>query len=234
MTTLTQGHGIQPDERLRCAERIKCVKIWCAEEEEDDHGKPEHCRRHSRTEDTPRCRQACILRLLTDMAARFKANQDTSSHEVGEHPIPDGWRTSLIVRLCEDELCRLKAIGLGNCNRKPDDVQEEIKHDDAGAKFEDVPICLWIEVVHTDSDEQKSFRNDPLHGPEFDRARVGWIREIEDTDLGKQEIGGSLTFGSNESGPCSGTPPGNNEAEQTTESAATCFSSPARWEISKS
>lgn len=85
---------------------------------------------------------------------------------------------------------------------------------------------LGIEVVHADGEEQKGFCHDPLDGAELDISDVGGIAQAKDGNFTEQVVGGSLAIGRNKSGPCGGAPPGNDETEETTISAATGFGSP--------
>lgn len=155
------------------------------------------------------------------MATGFETDQDTSRDIVGEHPIPDRWRACLICGLCKDPFCRLETIGLGHANWKPDDVQEEIEHDDASRQPENVAVRLRIKIVHPDGYEQEDLGYDPLYSTKLDVVDISREVYTKYGDLREEKIGCTLAIGGKESGPGRATPPSNNEAKKPAITAST-------------
>lgn len=160
------------------------------------------------------------------MATCFESNKDTSGNIVRKHPVPNRWGASLVVCLGEDKLGGLEAICLGHCDGQPDDVEEEVQHDETTRDTKDELVVLWVQVVHADRDEQHSLCHNPLHGSELDVVDISREVDAEDGKLREQVVCCTLRVGGNKGGPCSGTPPCNNETEKATILATTGFSSP--------
>lgn len=164
---------------------------------------------------------------LADMAACLKAHKYTSRDEVAEHPVPHGWRTGLVVGLRKHKLGVLKPIALAHRNRQPDNVEEEVQHDDSSRQAEYQFIVLRVQVVHAETDEQDHLGHDPLHSAELDVIHVGGVADAENCDLRKQKVGRCLAVGGNEGCPCCCGPPSDDESKQTAEPRASRLSSPA-------
>lgn len=112
-------------------------------------------------------------------------------------------------------------------NREPDYVDEKIKENDSGGNPEDSAVCLWVEIVHANRYQQYPLSHDPLYCTKLDIAGVGREVEVEDSYLGKQEVGGRLTVVCNKGRPSSAGPPSDDEAEQTAKTSTSSLGSPA-------
>lgn len=148
------------------------------------------------------------------MTRGFKANEDTRRNIVGKHPVPHGWRACFVVSLSEDILRILEAVGFGDADGQPDDVERKVEQNDVGGDAEDVAVRLRVEVVHANSEEENALRDNPLHSAELDVASVGWESEAKDRDFRKQKVGCGLAVAGNEGSPSGRAPPSDNEAEE--------------------
>ena len=143
---------------MRGVQAIESVQIWRAEQEEDDDWKAQKAGNERRCEDSASRCYAGVLCLLANVATRLVANEDSSSDEVTEHPVPNRRRSSIVIRLSEDELGRLEAVALTHCDRQPDEVEEKVEHDDTNGQTEDHFVSLRVQVVHSNADEKKCLR----------------------------------------------------------------------------
>lgn len=164
------------------------------------------------------------------MATSFKTNKHTSGDIVRQHPVPNRRRAGLVRSLCENPFSGLEAVCLGNANWKPDNVEEEVKHDDTSCQSEDVAVSLGVQVVHSDGNEQEDLGNDPLNRTELYICDIGCEVYAKNGNFGKEEVGCALAVGRKEGSPGGAAPPSNDESKQSTITTSTCFSGPAKDE----
>lgn len=90
------------------------------------------------------------------MARSFEPDQYASCHVVTQHPVPNWWSASLIVRLSEHVLRVMETIRFRYSDGQPDDVEQEVKYDEVSRSAEYRFVCLGIKVVESESDEQEN------------------------------------------------------------------------------
>lgn len=160
------------------------------------------------------------------MAGRIETDQDTSSSQVGETPVPASRGTGSIVSGHEGLMSRPETPGLGGTDGQPDQVQEEVQHDKAGRDPEDILEVARRQKVQQSSQGQHDFGTDPLNGAELDIGGLRWEVDTEHGDLRKHVVDSTLCVHGTESRPGCGTPPGHDETEQPAEAGTASFGSP--------
>lgn len=70
------------------------------------------------------------------MTRGVETDQDTGSGEVGKTPVPACRGTCGVVGGHECLFSRAETPGVGGANRQPDDIEEEVQHDDEGREVE--------------------------------------------------------------------------------------------------
>lgn len=100
-----------------------------------------------------------------------------------------------------------------NCDGQPNDVEEEVEHDDSSSNTEDGLVRLRIKEVHTNRDEEDALCHNPLDSAKLDVVNVSREVEAKDGDLGEKEVRSSLTVRRDKGRPCGATPPCYDEAE---------------------
>jgi hypothetical protein len=133
----------------------------------------------------------------------------------------------LVFHVGKHKLCVLESISFGDCNGKPDNVQEEINHDNKGRRTEDPFEGFGTKIVGANADEKDDFRDDPLNGTELDVGGVGSKVEAKDADFREEKVGCRLAVGGHKGGPGSGGPPGDEKPKETAVTWTSGFSGPA-------
>lgn len=117
------------------------------------------------------------------MATGFEANKHTRRDIVGQHPVPNRRRAGFVCSLGENPFGGLKAVCLRDADGKPNDIQEEVKHNDGRRQPENSAIRLGVQVIHSDGKKQEDFGDNPLDSPEFDVCDIGREVYAKDGDL---------------------------------------------------
>lgn len=71
------------------------------------------------------------------MAGRVKADQDTRGSKVGQTPVPSRRGPGPVIGGHEGFFGGAEAPGVGDADRQPDDVEEEVQKDDHRREVED-------------------------------------------------------------------------------------------------
>lgn len=244
MTALAQDDGVQRNEWLRGPELHQLVRgrlevyvsvdtnwldvkdTYGAEQEQDDGGQATESTRNGTPEDTTGSSDRSVFCLFRHMAGRIKANQDASSSQVRETPVPARRGTGPIVGGHKSFMSRPETPSVGGTNRQPDHVQEEVEHHNAGREPENILEEARRQKVQQSSQGQHDLSADPLHSAELDIPSVRREVDIEHGQLSKHVVDSCLGVAGAESCPGCGTPPSHNETEQPAKSGTTSFGSP--------
>lgn len=87
------------------------------------------------------------------MTGSIESNQDTGGGQVRKAPVPAVGGAGAVVSRHEGFVSSAESPGLGGADGKPDEVQEEVEHDEAGGDPEDIlevtSYSRWSVVMKT-------------------------------------------------------------------------------------
>jgi hypothetical protein len=72
------------------------------------------------------------------MAGSIESNQDTSCGQIRKTPVPAIGCAGAVIGGHEGFVSSAESPGLGSADGKPDEVQDEVEHDEAGGDPEDI------------------------------------------------------------------------------------------------
>ena len=102
-----------------------------AKQEQDDGSQTTNTTGNGTPKDTAGSSYRRILSLLSDVTGGIESDQDTSGSQVRQTPVPTFRCTGSVVGCHESLMGGTEAPGLGCSDGQPDEVQEEVQHDEA-------------------------------------------------------------------------------------------------------